>query len=252
MKSNRLVLTRIIILILLVVAAGVSAEASTIAIPMNDGDTINVTRSTADANQVLGFNAFSQSQGGFQIVVSVNIDKSRSSDQWYHYTYTVTGTDGNNLTKNLSHILIEVTNPSVLGDFKNVTPSIADGPQTFKPSDGGGTVYYGMPGDIYAVKWNAPTGSKSFTFDFYTFKNPVWGDFYARCGGQPESPGGPTIFNYAYNAKFGSDPTFADAPYNGWIPTPNGGEVPLPASIMLLGSGLLGLGAAGWRRRNRS
>lgn len=252
MKSNRLVLTMIIFAILLVVATGVAAEASTIAIPMNDGDTINVTRSTADDTQVLGFNAFSQSQGGFQIVVSVNLDKNRPLDQWYHYTYYVTGKGGFLLTKNLSHILIEVTNPSASGDFKNVNPSISDGPRTFSPSEGNGVTYYGMPGDIYAVKWNAPTESKTFTFDFYTFKNPVWGDFYARCGGQPESIGGPITYNYAYNAKFGSDPTLADAPYNGWIPTPNGGEVPLPASIMLLGSGLLGLGAAGWRRRNRS
>ena len=87
-------------------------------------------------------------------------------------------------------------------------------------------------------------GSQIYTFSFDTLREPVWGDFYAK--------GSNTT--YAYNTGFGTNPGVNTTDFNSWIQVPDTktAMIPLPGNVLLLGSGLVGLGLLGWRRRKTS
>jgi hypothetical protein len=224
-------------LMLLTAAAPVCADI--IRIPMAPGETKVFTRSTADPEQVVGTNYWDHEEGGFQLVATVNYDPSRGADRLYYYKYNVSAEGGLPLQHTLSHVLIGVTEPSSLSDFKDATPAIADGPKTWYTLPNN---QY-MPGPLYGVKWNAASAGV-FQMEFYTAKNPVWGNFYARCGG------GKFEWNAAYNTDFLTEPTISTTDFSGWAPRPNGGAdpVPVPASLLLVGTGCIALAMWRWRR----
>jgi len=214
---------------------------------------------------------------GFEISWDITYD---DTTELYTYTYTISGEEGANLRKGLSHWILEVTNPSDHNAFNMGIAAAEDsnygslsesdplfvGPQEFT-NDGSSNSNPDMLSPIYGIKWDMdstfddpyPEDNKEldilkFDITFTTAKNPVWGDFYAKDGFDNPS----NNFATAWNLGFGEDPTDTtpDSDFIKWIATPDGANnnagpdvvIPEPATMLLLGSGLIGIAVSGKKR----
>jgi hypothetical protein len=151
----------------------------------------------------------------------------------WHYAYLWTSDQ-----KQISHILLEVTEGSAAADFWNFTVAPASGdPRTYSPSDPGNS-NPNLPGDIYALKFNRPESNTSTTFSFGFDSNhaPVWGDFYTKDG---QFDGHDVT---AWNTGFLS----ADVNDGNHIARPDGHSTQVPDAggpMALLGIGVTGVAA---------
>ena len=201
---------------------------------------------------------------GFEISWVISQDSDTSM---YSYQYNISGQlfgDTDPLGKGLSHWILEVTDGSKASDFLNVSPYFStnddgseESPKQWVTSNLTNPNPYMPSTGIYGLKWET-TGEDvlTFTVSFDTMKDPVWGDFYAKDGFENASG----VFATAYNAGFGIDLTatntdnFTD--FTNWIARPNGGtwphqSIPEPATMLLLGSGLIGIAVSGKKRFKR-
>jgi hypothetical protein len=222
MRSNRFV-WRLILSVLLLLLTGMNAEAITY--------TGNLTGAGGGIIATADWNSPSTSFGW----TVTSVGTAGGFILWqYDYTFSVP-------QKAISHLLLEVTDPSLRADYTFITgtPSV-DSPKTFTPSGSSGD-QPNMPGNLYGLKYEDT--DLLLTFSFTTVRSPVWGDFYAKDG---TSSG---IKVTAWNAGFlAADPLVLphDGSQDGHILRPDGGTtvpppVPIPAAFWLLGSGLIGL-----------
>ena len=236
------------------------------------------TRSTSDSTVTANDGWNGTGNSGFEISWNITYD---DTTVLYTYTYTISGELGANLRKGLSHWILEVTNPSDHNAFNMGIATAEDsyyvdslsksdplfvGPQEFT-NDGSSNSNPDMLSPIYGIKWDMDstfddpdTGDNKeleivkFDITFTTAKNPVWGDFYAKDGFDNPS----NNFATAWNLGFGEDPTDTtpDDDFIKWIATPNGANnnagpdvvIPEPATMLLLGSGLIGIAVSGKKR----
>jgi hypothetical protein len=161
------------------------------------------------------------------------------------------------LARDPSHLIIEFSLDTDTSNYWNVT---LDGEDIYDISQL--DLYSSanpsnplMPGEMWGLKLNTPNDFEgSFSYQFYSDRAPVWGDFYVKDGKESQ------VDVVAWNVDFLEADPLAP-PQDGLLPDgaggfhykilrPNGpsyGEVPEPTTLMLFGMGVMGLGL--WRRR---
>jgi len=157
--------------------------------------------------------------------------------QNFNYKYTLSNYSGQGA--GLSHIIFELSTNCLTGDTKAladagclVNPKLNDVTALTAVYDtytgGGGNP--GLTGSLVGVKFNTPGGvQNSAMISFTSNRAPVWGDFYAKGGGNPA--------NYAYNVGHDNHNSMN---INDFIARPDTTVVvvPEPGSLALLGAGI--------------
>lgn len=154
----------------------------------------------------------------------------------WHYRYVWSGYRA----PDISHVILDLSDdcvPSNPGCVTNAVFASTTGNKEFN-TFGPGPSNPGFPAaaSINGVKFDDVIGGAPFTLDFDSNRPPVYGDFYIK--------GGATSF--AYNSGL---PDHSSINLQDFIARPNHESIPYPATLVLLGSGLLGLGIAACRGR---
>ncbi|MDZ7759318.1 MAG: PEP-CTERM sorting domain-containing protein [Desulfovermiculus sp.] len=160
-------------------------------------------------------------------------ENTENNDGTWNYSYTWNSGG----TPALSHIIIEVSEGfSIENDMFYADPN--------DPVAHGNNPNYTFTSS--GVKWDVGEETTEFTFSFNSDRAPMWGDMLA-VGGQV----------IATNSNNGTDPANVYALGEnivGWalVPDTKTSKVPEPATMLLLGSGLIMLGIVGRKQLHRN
>lgn len=161
-------------------------------------------------------------------------DISQNDDSTWHYEYSFTDENENALGMLVSHMIISLSDNIEASDVFGFGTDVDDweiGEFGLHPSNPG----FPVEESIYGMKINMTNDQMIAEFD--STRQPMWGDFYAKDGGQP--------VNHAYNIDIGvavaNMHDYASIPVDALgnelykILTPN--SVPEPATMILLSLG---------------
>jgi len=169
--------------------------------------------------------------GGTSLYWKVSHDDSAAGPAYWHYEYILT-VPTEPQAKSISHMILQVSTDLEAWEIVNVshafqvndpTQYVKDGSNPYMPDSG-----------IYGLKFNLE-GEKLTTFvlDFYSNRNPMMGDFYAKDG--TTKVDNEQIWNTVYNSGFGNLTGEK-------IGVPDTSVIPAPGAILLaaMGTGLVG------------
>lgn len=171
-----------------------------------------------------------------------NEDPAAPTGYPWKYIYTI-----DIPSKAVSHFIVEASNgesPFTIANLNGVSGAgtpVADDITTH-PATGSSDPNPGMPDALYGIKFELLPEVDPLVVSFYSDRDPVWGDFYAKDGKTDNNP------VYLYNTGFSaSDPVGppTDGHNQNHLLVPD--TIPEPGLIVLLAAGGLGL----LRRRKR-
>lgn len=174
------------------------------------------------------------SSNTFTVSWVVTYDDTTYPGYPWKYEYTMNKAGG---AAGYSHVVIECSEALVFGDITGLSGATFDGTNPTLQTVGSGNP--GMPENIYGLRFDPPeSGMTDWTWSFYSNRAPVWGDFYAKDGGNPT--------NMAYNRGF-LDPDPTDGPSNDSVDChilrpDTCTVVPVPGAILLCGFGTISIG----------
>jgi hypothetical protein len=198
-------------------------------------------RSTPDSSGLHGENPWAPVPTGEGFRVDWII--SQNPDLTWHYQYSFSKQNGELLTHRTSHFIIQLSEDIEEEEIFNITGDVSGWDfDTHGPSSGNPGF---PPGEsIFGIKFEL-TGAQSVV-EFDCTREPMWGDFYAKDGGNPQA--------FVYNTDLGV-PVANPNDYNG-IPVDATGAtlhkvlvpdtIPEPATLILMALGSLAF--AGRRR----
>jgi len=170
-----------------------------------------------------------------------------STPGWWTYRYELSHPPGKT-----ERLILETSLDLSSGDIANVRVNDAGGslvPYLLMPGDiptpGPGEGNDGMPGDIHGILFNRGIRGIVTTIEFDSRWMPAWGDFYAKGDGFPTVD---ATWNSGFTAADPLDPIGdGSTKYHVLVPAALVEPIPEPATLLLLGTGLLA--AAGLRRK---
>jgi len=237
------------ILLVLLLSASLCAAAPTISY------TGKLASDYTGANSTSADGMITANGGWNNVDHPVTLSWRVSLDSVWHYEYVLTVPDGNLGGGGISHMLLETSESFTANNIWNLSWSDTLIGNNYGPGEPGKS-NPGIPGDLFGIKFDKVSEAGeviSFSVDFYSDRNPVWGDFYSKDGVQNVK--GVKTDNTAWNAGFTSPDTDpSDDPDNGSIgshllvPDTQTTRVPAPAALAL---GALGVGITNWLRRKR-
>lgn len=181
---------------------------------------------------------YTNSNGGFKIAWNIT-----PVTGGYEYCYTLSSKTGGNVSKAISHFIIELSSNVGLCDLSQFSHSYVDDKEV-KTHDPHSSANPFMPESIYGLKIDTRNDPRKMTFSFVVDRVPVWGNFFAK-GGKKSG-----VFSTAFNAGFSTNA--GDQGY--FIARPDSvpslvTTIPLPAAAW---AGLALFGVAGVMKANRN